>query len=36
MENDQLLSTQEWSRNVGTNGFPVSFTHAYWVALIYG
>ena len=32
---NQLLSDQEWGRNVGTAGHPISFIHEYGVALIY-
>ena len=31
----QMLSDQEWRRNVGTEAYPVSFLHEYSVALIY-
>ena len=31
----RLLSEKEWSRNVGTAGFPVSFLHEYAVGLIW-
>lgn len=31
----QMLSDQEWRRNVGTEAYPVSFLHEYAVALIY-
>ena len=31
----QMLSGQEWRRNVGTEAYPVSFLHEYAVALIY-
>ena len=30
-----MLSEKEWSRNVGTAGFPVSFLHEYAVGLIW-
>ena len=31
----QLLPNEEWSRNVGTAGFPVSFLHEYAVGLLW-
>lgn len=32
---NQMLSEEEWSRNVGTPGFPVSFLHEYAVGLLW-
>ena len=30
-----MLTDKEWSRNVGTEAFPVSFLHEYAVGLIW-
>lgn len=32
---NQMLSEAEWSRNVGTHSFPVSFLHEYAVGLLW-
>ena len=33
--NKEMLTEKEWSRNVGTDAFPVSFLHEYAVGLIW-